>query len=175
MSLFSKIFGNKQKDRQFHDDAAEGRHEKVLEHIKRGIDVNSRNPSGGTALMIAAKRGHLRVIQSLLQSGADPNIALNGPDQTYRALHSAAQEGYDQIVGALLDQGAAINAATGHGETALISAAFYGRTSTVQLLLSRGADPDRTAMGKRASDWARENGHTTTAQVLEAAQGCKKL
>ena len=124
--------------------------------------------------MIATKRGHLRVVQTLLDSGADPNIALYGPDQTYRALHTAAQEGHDQIVCALLDHGADINAATGHGETALISAAFYGRTSIVQVLLSRGADAYRTAMGKRASDWARENGHSTTAQVLNAAHGRKQ-
>lgn len=157
MGFWIKLFSGRNENRQFHDAAAEGWNEKVLKHIEGGIDVNSRNPSGGTALMIAAKRGHLRAVQSLLQSGANPNIVIHGA-QAYQALNTAAQEGHNQIVAALLDYEAAINAETRSGETALISAAFFGRNSIVQL--SRGgADPYKTVMGMLASDWERENGH----------------
>lgn len=124
--------------RQFMDDAAEGRHGSVAAALERGVDVNARNPAGGTALMIAAKRGHLETVRVLLEAGADPNLSLR--EVTYRALHTAAQEGHNQIVAQLLKYGADINATTQYGETPLISAAFYGRYSTVVLLLEHGAD-----------------------------------
>lgn len=161
------------KTKRFWDDAAEGRYEKVLRHIKRGIDINARNPAGGTALMIAAKRGHLPVVRALLNAGADPNIALH--EVAYRALHTAAQEGFDQIVDELVQHGADVNAATQYGETALISAAYYGKTNTVKALLSHGADPKMTdAQGNKASAWARQNGHISTANFLEDVERTNK-
>jgi ankyrin repeat protein len=49
-------------------------------------------------------------------------------------------------------------------------AAGYGRTETVQALLSAGADPARKDnRGKTALDIAREQNHAATATVLEQA------
>ena len=44
------------------------------------------------------------------------------------------------LVQALLDRGAAINATSPYGMTALMSASAYGHQATVKLLLYRGAD-----------------------------------
>ena len=59
---------------KFHADAAEGKIAQVLAHIQNGVSLDCRNPSGGTALMIAAKRGTGGVVSELLKAGANPNI-----------------------------------------------------------------------------------------------------
>ena len=38
--------------------------------IEKGADVNSRNDTGGTALMFASGRGHTEVAQLLIEVGA---------------------------------------------------------------------------------------------------------
>ncbi len=119
--------------------------------------------------MIAAKRGHLMVVRALLEAGADPNIALY--KVSYRALHSAAQEGHDAIVIELINHGADVNATTQFGETALISAAYRGKTSTVRILLSHGADPLLASKnGITASSWATRRGYPETASLLLSHQ-----
>jgi ankyrin repeat protein len=56
---------------------------------------------------------------------------------------------------ALCDAGAAVQAATGEGVTALHFAARYGRSEVVHGLLSRGADPDAaTGMGETPLHYA---------------------
>jgi ankyrin repeat protein len=42
--------------------------------LATGADVNQRDASGTTALMFAATKGNLPLIQLLLAKGADPNL-----------------------------------------------------------------------------------------------------
>ena len=57
----------------------------------------------------------------------------------------AARDGEDEDVVTLLGQGADIDYRNdGHGWTALIYASIYERTSTVKLLLERGANVNLT-------------------------------
>jgi ankyrin repeat protein len=42
--------------------------------LAKGVDVNAKNESGQTALMIAARYARTTIVQFLVAKGADPNI-----------------------------------------------------------------------------------------------------
>ena len=52
--------------------------EKLTEYIRQGFDVSSRDSKGNTAIIIAAGRGHVHVINTLLSFGANPEDATIG-------------------------------------------------------------------------------------------------
>jgi len=47
--------------------------ERTTELLRAGCDVNKLASDGNTALMRAASYGHLELIKTLLEEGADPN------------------------------------------------------------------------------------------------------
>jgi ankyrin repeat protein len=64
--------------------------------VSSGADVNARRRDGLTALHSAAYRGHLKVIETLLASGADPIIRGHegaGPHAGRTAADVAAAQG----------------------------------------------------------------------------------
>jgi excisionase family DNA binding protein len=78
--------------------AFEGDMVRVQALIEEGADVNERDASGRTALMIAANRGHTYVVQLLLERGADANARDN---QGLTALEAAESRGFQRIVSLL--------------------------------------------------------------------------
>jgi hypothetical protein len=54
--------------------AAEGDLANVSAKLDAGIDPNSAGPSGQTALMLAARNGHIETMRLLLERGADPAL-----------------------------------------------------------------------------------------------------
>ena len=79
----------------------------VRRFLKEGVDVNSREGLGETALMAAACRGHADVVRLLLEAGAK----VNADDDYYRtALSFAAEHGHPEVARLLLDAGANFNA-----------------------------------------------------------------
>lgn len=74
-------------------------------------------------------------------------------------------------VRALLDSGVDINAKREDGFTALLLAAFFGRTEIVELLLERGADIHaKTRFGTSALMWATARGFPKIVNVLQKAK-----
>jgi Ankyrin repeats (3 copies) len=69
----------------------------------RRVDVNARNKHGMTALMRAAYHGHERMVRTLLQHGADPNLSRN---DKFTALALAAFFGHTGTVRILIEHGA---------------------------------------------------------------------
>ena len=85
--------------------AARGGHAEAVRSILTGgrADVNGRDESGDTPLIVAARAGHDDVVQALLVARADPN-AKNDAGQT--ALSLAAAGGHDEVIRLLKQAGA---------------------------------------------------------------------
>lgn len=88
-------------------------------------------------LATAARKGDVRSIQLLLDSGA----AINSRDQNgWTALHRAAFKGQTDAARTLIDIGIDIDAKDDDGYTALHCAVEAAHDEAVQLLVERGAD-----------------------------------
>lgn len=91
----------------------------------------------GNALQAAAYGGHEKVVQTLLDQGADINTR---GGYFGNALQAAVWKGHEKVVQILLDQGADINSQGGGFGSALQTAALGGHEKIVQNLLDQGAD-----------------------------------
>ena len=89
-----------------------------------GAPINAYGVKGRTCLQVAAARGHLPLVQYLIDRGADVNFPASD-DGGLTALQSAAREGYTEVVDYLIDTGADVRAAPAknRGVTVLEAAA----------------------------------------------------
>jgi len=94
-------------------------------------------------LIDAAAAGDTRLVQRLIDSGADPDERAN---DDWTALTVAAREGHVTVVGALLDSGADANRVEGGGNTRLFWAAWGGHSEVAKLLLERGQTPRKNVV-----------------------------
>jgi ankyrin repeat protein len=120
--------------------------EAIPELVRKGADLNYVDPNlGRTPLYAACITDRVRVIEALLQHGADPNKRF-----TYRSPVDGRVEAEvtalmyavsPEAASVLIRAGADVNAADAQGTTPLMRAAFYGRAAVVRLLLEAGANP----------------------------------
>lgn len=139
--------------------------------VEANADVTIKGTFKGvknwTPLTKAVFEGYTKTVQVLLATSRD-RLARDG--QLDRALLVACYLGNLDLIKALLDRGANVNAALEKGQTALMSAATTGRQDTVALLLSRGANPKMAnAEGATASIIALQRGFPELAKTLDAA------
>ncbi|KDQ07841.1 hypothetical protein BOTBODRAFT_119388, partial [Botryobasidium botryosum FD-172 SS1] len=113
--------------------------------LQASADVNLQEVGlGHAALHSASKRGLVSTVRFLLASGADQNLR-NWCGKT--ALHivlgsfSFTLSGSVEVVSALCEAGAAINAKDRYGGTPLHDASQYCPPLITRLLLESGADP----------------------------------
>ena len=91
----------------------------------------------GRELALAAYRGDVEKVRTLLAAGADPNTrGIRGKP----VLQYAAHIDNPVVVKLLIERGADINLRNRHGETALIAAAFEDSPKVAKLLMEMGAD-----------------------------------
>ncbi|UKZ61839.1 uncharacterized protein TrAtP1_003100 [Trichoderma atroviride] len=132
--------------------------------LEEGALVNVESGYHGTALQVACAKGHIEVVLLLLKHGADIHLRNNG------AWHAAAQAYNDDVMRLLLDLGIDVNDQHGPHGTALHAAlrldwtieklhilrhldgprkralgGFKLWVSRINLLMSRGADPNLVA------------------------------
>jgi ankyrin repeat protein len=125
---------------------------------------NSHGGHFGNALQAASVGGHEKVIQMLLNVGAEVN-AQGG--HFGNALQAASEGGHEKVVQMLLDVGADVNAQGGQYGNALQAASGSGHEKVVQMLLDVGAEVN--AQGGQygnALQAASVRGHEKVIQML---------
>lgn len=131
------------------------------------VNVDARGQTDENALMIAALRGHLDLVQALI----DRRAQVNKPG--WAPLHYAATyegSGALDIVRLLLEHHAFIDAESPNRTTPLMMAAQYGRSEVVRLLLEEGADPQSTnEQGLSAMAFAQRAGRNDVVQLIASA------
>lgn len=171
--------------------AERGRLPTVMRYIRNGVDVDTRDSEGCTALIAAVANGHTAVVRALLEAGANPNLATGegmtaimcatsaevvnllvtagadvnaGAYAVSNALAGAAVWGRVEVIAALIRAGANVNAADQAGLTALHRAAWKGQIAAIEALLRAGANVEaKDWRGKTPYDWACND---ATARVL---------
>ena len=123
--------------------------------LKDGVDANTAQGDGMTALHWTAVNGDLDATQILLYAGA--NVRATTRLGAYTPLLLASQHGHASSVETLLDAGADVRAMTSTGATSLMLAAASGSADAVTALLARGAEVN-----------ARESGRGETALMFAA-------
>jgi len=143
--------------------ALEGDSGAIQTLLEQGVDVNTRDQWGQTALHIAADRGNKEVVELLLEHGAD----VNSEDARNRtALYYSVEKGHKEVVELLLEHGTDVNAKDNWNWTPLHSA-VYGHKDIAELLITEGADVNaRSQSGRTPLSYAKKEGNTEIAELL---------
>lgn len=121
--------------------------------IKAGIDINSSDPNGTPMLNVAARNNCTKMINKLLDLGADINAI--SKDRGYTALMDAILRGNEKNVSIFIDHGADVNTINKDGQTNLILAVGENKPHICSLLVKKGANPDiKDSMGMSAYEYA---------------------
>ncbi|MGQ0511592.1 MAG: ankyrin repeat domain-containing protein [Betaproteobacteria bacterium] len=133
----------------------------VAEYLGKGLDPNTPDKGGHTALMIASRLGHENLVALLVDRKADTG---RRSPQGDTALMMASLKGHLGVARILVDRGVPVRH---EGWAPLHYAAFEGRDEMVRYLLDKGADKDAIAPnGYSALMLAARGGHTDSARIL---------
>eukprot|EP00102_Acyrthosiphon_pisum_P011321 XP_008180009.1 PREDICTED: uncharacterized protein LOC100167995 isoform X5 [Acyrthosiphon pisum] len=144
--------------------ARSGNLDKVIEHLKNKIDINTSNSNGLNALHLASKDGHLEIVKELLKRGANVNSATKKGNT---ALHIASLAGQYDVVVTLVEHGALVNVQSQNGFTPLYMAAQENHDRVVKYLLANGANQNlATEDGFTPCAVAMQQGHEKVVTVL---------
>src|SRR6266446_1732461 len=137
-------------------EAAQGHTATVQTFLAQGVDGNTIDRDGKTALMLAAFEGHTATVHVLLANG----VQVNAKDREgATALMLAASRGHTDVVEALLAKGADVNLQNSTGQTALIFAVVGGHGTVAKALLAKGADHElKNQAGQTALTLAQARG-----------------
>jgi len=154
--------------------AAKG-HDTILSIlVSSGANKAAKDAYGRTALHRAASNGHSSTVQLLVETFSADKDAKDSNGWT--ALHHAASNGQYIVVQLLVETiGASTKAIECTGSTPLHFAAIWGHESTVQLLLTCGANREAEDLGRRtALHWAAIFGRTDIVKLLVIEFGSNK-
>jgi ankyrin repeat protein len=170
--------------------ARNGDNATVKSMLDQGVNVNARGTDGRTPIMEAAYEGHVDTVRMLMDRGAYLSLkktdgaAAEGLGSGHKdivelfknanAAIEAASKGDDESLKTLLDKKTPVNVFDQNGHSALTEAAWNGRTGTVKLLLSRGADPSlKKPDGATALELAKGQKQQEVADLLQQAVAAK--
>jgi len=173
----------------------QGDTERVVDLLRRGMDVNTTDPQGSSLLLIAARTGNAKLAKFLIDNRANPErrnrygdtplmiasmlghtdivrLLLDRKAETnhtgWNPLHYAAFENRAEIITLLVSAGADINLKAPNTHTALMLAAKRGHMESVRVLIGLGADASISDKDEgTAVAMARTAGHTDLAKFLE--------
>ena len=137
---------------KFFDAVQSGDCDKIRYFIHSGIDINTKDKYGCTALINASDSNKKKVVRLLIELGADINIR---DDEGQTALMKAAFVNADEVVAILIRSGADINVKDNQGQTPFMMAALSDSEAVAEILAELGADVDAVDnQGKKALDIA---------------------
>ncbi|KAL0274200.1 UNVERIFIED_CONTAM: hypothetical protein PYX00_006680 [Menopon gallinae] len=106
---------------------------KVLNFIKKGVNVNLTDKSGYTALHYASRNGHLEMCKLLLSHNADVNSLTRAGRAS--SLHRTASAGHTDVFQFLLESGAKTDFKDSDGKTVLHRAVEANQENIVKIIL----------------------------------------
>jgi ankyrin repeat protein len=138
--------------------------------VQDGVDFDGvRDTWGNTALSLAARMGCFRLVQSLLEHGANNQVTNRFGDQP---VHEAASNGHEQIVRLLLESGADPCAPDGYQRRPLHLAAINGHENVARVLIDHWTALDALdSLGCTALDAAAAHGNLNIVEMLLGAAG----
>lgn len=138
-------------------------------------DLNQFDSNGKTVLIKAVSNKEIDKVRSLLQNGADENLAekegLQGTPLMY-----AASTGNKLLCKLLIDNGAKVNQLDINGDHALNWATYYGNVAIMNLLIKSGTDLTIKSKHGNAVDVSlRLWHHDSVAQVFRTTKIARSL
>jgi uncharacterized protein len=130
---------SRDEDARLVEAAARGDLESVRQVLGRGVDVDSRDAQGRTAVTAAVYAGNLEMVQALIEAGADVDIQ---DDMRTNALLATGETGNAEILQAVLRADPDLTRTNRFGGTALIPAADRGHVEVVRDLVRTAIDLD---------------------------------
>jgi hypothetical protein len=109
----------------------------VTDLLASGADVNSRDPQGLTALIVAAFGGNVEIASLLVEKGAGVNARTN---EGATPLMAAVQSGNKELVQLFLNKGADANAKDDQGLNAYQLASLKGAKDIAAVLKDKSSD-----------------------------------
>ncbi|XP_026286957.1 protein fem-1 homolog B [Frankliniella occidentalis] len=154
--------------------AARNGHDKVVKLLISRFRINLEQEGvvkfdgykveGATALWCASGAGHLKVVKTLVKSGAD----VDHPTKTNSTpLRAACFDGRLDIVRYLAEHNANVHTANKYNNTCLMVASYRGHGDVVSYLLEKGSDPNvRAQCGATVLHFAAECGQLSIVKEL---------
>ena len=131
-----------------------------------GADVNSRNESKETPLMMLGEQATADIVWDLINAGAKIELKDEEGDT---ALINAATEKNLPVLTALLHASAKVDAKNNEGQTALMVAVSNNQRANIKALIRAGADMNaRDKEGKTALDYAMQEGNEKIIKLLQS-------
>ena len=141
-----------------------GNREMVQSLLWAKVDVNAKNRSGQTVLMMLTETVTPDIVWDLINAGARVHLKDNDGDT---ALSEAAQINNTEALKVLLDAGAKVNTTNDDGETPLMLASDRGLVNNVRALLLAGADVNaKSKEGRTALNFARDQREGPVIRLL---------
>ncbi|KAI2621638.1 hypothetical protein GGR54DRAFT_73026 [Hypoxylon sp. NC1633] len=141
--------------------------------IEKGANPNAVNSEGFSSLQLAARNGILELVKMLLRfsEGGDraarPSSFSNPGVESKSPLLFAAENGHNEVIQLLLDEGLPRDSKDSEGRTMLSYACQHGHVQTVKLLLARKIDVNaRDSTGRTPLSYAAAGGHVDVVAVL---------
>jgi hypothetical protein len=134
-------------------------------------DVNTQGGTFSNALQAASHEGHEKVVEQLLNAGANVNGQGGRFFTTGSPLQAASYKGHEKVVERLLSAGVDVNAQGAFYRSALWVASCEGHEEIAEQLLNAGADVNGPGVGFCSSplETALCEGHEKVVERLRSA------
>ncbi|NET73293.1 MAG: ankyrin repeat domain-containing protein [Sphaerospermopsis sp. SIO1G2] len=143
----------------------------VKKLIQEGVNINELDTNKDAPLVIAAYKGYDKIVELLLEAGAD--VTAVDPGMKATALHAAAYAGRTEAAKLLIEYNIDINKQGPYnGYTALHDAIWQNNIDIVKLLLAANADLNiRSQDGKTPLDFAKSRNYQEIIKLIETKVG----